>query len=75
MATPRPSIRSATESPVNGGGGHTVATETAFKSSHINDIGCWHETKRKKKKDRAEKKGMGPSNVSCALFGLDWAPA
>lgn len=47
MAAPRPSIRPATEDSDDSSRGHTVTTETAFESSHINDIGCWHETKRK----------------------------
>lgn len=48
MAAPRPSIRPATEDLDDSGRGHIVATETAFESSRINDIGCWHETKRRR---------------------------
>ena len=40
-------INQAAEDLADNSRGHTVTTETAFKSSHINDIGCWHETKRK----------------------------
>lgn len=29
--------------------GHVISTETAFESSLIKDIGCWHETKRRRK--------------------------
>lgn len=54
MAAPRPSIRPATEDLVDSSRGHVVATETAFESSHINDTGCWHETKRKRKAGKRE---------------------
>lgn len=30
-------------------GGHVISKETAFESSLIKDIGCWHETKRRRK--------------------------
>lgn len=41
-------INQAAEDLADNSRGHTITTETAFKSSHINEMGCWHETKRKR---------------------------
>ena len=69
---PPPAINQAcTEGLVVSSRGHTVATETAFESSHINDIGYWHETKRK---GRTEGDGR-PVHVGCVLFGRNRGPA
>lgn len=51
MAGPQPSIRSVTEDQLDSSRGHIVTTETAFESGNINNIGRWHETKRKRRKD------------------------
>lgn len=69
MVAPQPSIRPATEDLADNTRGHTIAMETAFKSSLINNNGCWHGTKRK-----TGERGTGQSSVSCVLFGQNLAP-
>lgn len=62
MAAPWPSIRPATEDLPNSSRGHVVTTETAFESTHINNTGCWHETKRERKMGE---RGMNQARVGC----------